>query len=103
MNVMVTGGAGFIGSHVVDKLMERGVRVYVYDLAAVRHRYPTTGGEFIPGSVLDLESLQAAMSGMDAVFHLAAVADVNDVFEHPHHSENTKVPGTINVLEAAQR
>ncbi len=103
MKVMVTGGAGFIGSHVVDKLLKRGIRVFVFDLAAVRHRCASNGAEFIPGSILDLESLQAAMSGMDAVFHLAAIADVKDVFQDPHYSEMINVRGTINVLEAARR
>lgn len=103
MRVLVTGGAGFIGSHIVDKLLERGAQAFVYDLAAVRHRCPVKGAEFIPGSILDLESLMAAMSGMDAVFHLAAVADVKDVHENPHYAEIVNVRGTMNVLEAARR
>lgn len=103
MKVLVIGGGGFIGSHVVEKLLNRGVRVFIYDLAAVKHRQPRNEGEFIPGSILDLESLQATMSGMDAVFHLAAVADVKDVHENPCYAEMINVRGTINVLEAARR
>ena len=102
MRVLVTGGAGFIGSHVVDKLLQRGIQVFVYDLPVVRHRLNPSEAVFIPGSILDLDSLRLAMGGMDAVYHLAAVADVKDVFEEPHYSENINVRGTINVLEAAR-
>ena len=103
MRVLVTGGAGFIGSHVVQKLLERGIHVYVYDLPVVGHRVPVNDAVFIPGSILDLESLRVTMNGMHAVYHLAAVADVKDVYEDPYYAEAVNVRGTINVLEAARR
>jgi UDP-glucose 4-epimerase len=103
MRVLVTGGAGFIGSHLVQKLLESGTDVYVYDLPVVRHRVLDSDAVFIPGSILDLESLRIAMAGMDAVYHLAAVADVKDVYEDPYYSESVNVRGTMNVLEAARR
>lgn len=104
MKVLVTGGAGFIGSHVVDKLLKRGVEVFVFDLPAVAHKVPDKpGATFIPGSILDLDSLRAAVPGMHAIYHLAAIADVKDVYEDPHYSETINVRGTINVLEAARR
>ena len=103
MKVLVTGGAGFIGSHVVDKLVHRGIQVFIYDLPVVRHRLIPSDAVFIPGSILDLESLRVAVGGMDAIYHLAAIADVKDVFEDPIYSEMLNVRGTINVLEAARR
>ena len=103
MQVLVTGGAGFIGSHVVEKLLGRGIQVYVYDLPVVRHRMSPNDAVFIPGSILDLDSLRVAVGGMDAIYHLAAVADVKDVYEDPHYSEAVNVRGTMNVLEAARR
>ena len=103
MKVMVTGGAGFIGSHVVDKLIARGIQTFIYDLPVVRHHVSNHEAVFLPGSILDLESLRIAMAGMDAVFHLAAIADVKDVYEDPYYSETINVRGTMNVLEAARR
>lgn len=100
MKVLVTGGAGFIGSHVVDGLRARGVTVRVFDMILPTFR---TDIEFFQGSLLDLEALRMAMTDIDAVYHLAAVADVKDVFEEPHYSESINVRGTINALEAARR
>lgn len=100
MRALVTGGSGFIGSHVVDKLRERGLRVRVFDMV-----FPTFRSdiEFYHGSVLDLDALRMAMSEVDVVYHLAAVADVKDVLDDPHYAEAINVRGTVNVLEAARR
>lgn len=100
MRCLITGGAGFIGSHIVDKLLDRGIDVRVYDLC---QPYSQDKVEYFHASLLDMEKLRMAMKGIDVVFHLGAVADVKDVFEEPHYSENINVRGTINVLEAARR
>lgn len=100
MLVLVTGGSGFIGSHVVDRLRARGFDVRVFDMVM-----PTFRGdiEFYHGSLLDLEAVRMAMSRVEAVFHLGAIADVKDVYEEPHYAESINVRGTINVLEAARK
>lgn len=100
MFALVTGGSGFIGSHVVDKLMDKGIEVRVYDMVLPRFRKDV---EYYHGSILSLEELGFAILGVDVVFHLAAMADVKDVFENPHYSESINTRGTINVLEAARR
>ena len=100
MKVLVTGGSGFIGSHLVDKLRENGIEVRIYDMVLPTFRKDI---EYYQGSLLDLDSLGMAMMGIDAIYHLAAIADVKDVFENPHYSESINVRGTINVLEAARR
>lgn len=100
MRVLVTGGSGFIGSHVVDKLRDKGVNVRVYDMVMPSYRNDI---EHYQGSILDIEALGMAMGGIDVIFHLAAVADVKEVFEEPHYSEAINVRGTINVLEAARK
>lgn len=100
MKALVTGGAGFIGSHVVDKLRDKGIEVRVYDMVMPTYRKDI---EYYQGSLLDLDSIRMALNKIDVVFHLAAIADVKDVFQDPHYSESINVRGTINILEAARR
>ena len=100
MKVLVTGGSGFIGSHVVDKLRDKGVGVRVFDMIIPTYRDDV---EFYQGSLLDYDAVRMAMMGVDAVFHLAAIADVNDVVDDPHFAESINVRGTINILEAARK
>ncbi len=100
MRCLVTGGAGFIGSHLVDNLQRRGIEVRIFDQR--RSAYAPDCDHFL-GSILDIEALRLAMSGIHAVFHLAAIADVKDVYEDPVYSENVNSRGTISVLEAARR
>lgn len=99
MRALVTGGSGFIGSHVVDVLRRKGARVRVFDMVMPTFRDDI---EYYQGSLLDGEALSMAMNGVEFVFHLAAVADVNDVHKHPTRSEAINVRGTFNVLEAAR-
>lgn len=100
MLALVTGGSGFIGSHVVDRLKARGIDVRVFDMVFPRYR---TDIEYYHGSILDPQALGMAMSDVDVVFHLAAIADVKDVYESPHYAEAINVRGTANILEAARR
>jgi UDP-glucose 4-epimerase len=97
LKVLVTGGSGFIGAHVVDKLRNHGIDVRILDMIMPR-RQPE-GVEFYKGSILSLDEVRMAMHRVDAVIHLAAVADVRDVFNEPHYSEAINVRGTANVLE----
>jgi len=99
MKILVTGGSGFIGSHVVDKLRDKGVKVRVYDGIMPTYREDI---EYYQGSILDRNTLGFAMNGIDAVMHLAAIADVEDVFSEPLKAETINVRGTANVLEAAR-
>ena len=102
MRVLVTGGAGFIGSHVVDKLREHGHEPVIYDLRRSSWHDPETT-ESVIGSVTDIAALESALKGCDAVAHLAAVADVNDVHAEPAMAEEVNARGTAAVLEAARR
>jgi UDP-glucose 4-epimerase len=105
MRVLVTGGSGFIGSHVVDKLRARGHEPVIYDLRP--SPWHEVGGiekiDTVLGSITDREALERALHSCDAVAHLAAVADVNDVHASPEDAERVNARGTVAVLEAARR
>lgn len=106
MKTLVTGGAGFIGSHIVDRLMERGDEVIVYDNMStgiddfIKGYLNKPNFKFIQGDILDLEKLKEEMEGVDLVFHMAAHADVRSgLHDHKVDLEQNLI-GTINVLEA---
>jgi UDP-glucose 4-epimerase len=101
MRVLVTGGAGFIGSHVVDRLLAAGIEPRIFDVRPSPHH---GAGEVdsVLGDLLDREALSTAMRGCDAVVHLAAAADVDDVALRPAEAEAVNSRGTLNVLEAAR-
>jgi UDP-glucose 4-epimerase len=102
MRVLVTGGSGFIGSHVVDKLRACGYEPVIYDLRPSPWHEPGTV-DTVLGSITDREALERALHSCDAVAHLAAVADVNDVHAEPEDAERINARGTVAVLEAARR
>ena len=102
MRVLVTGGSGFIGSHVVDKLRAHGHEPVIYDLRSSPWHDDGTV-ETVIGSITDRAALERAMADCDAVAHLAAVADVNDVHAEPEDAEHVNSRGTAAVLEAARR
>jgi UDP-glucose 4-epimerase len=97
--VAVTGGSGFIGTHVVDALLEAGCTVRVLDPKAP-HR---ADAEWVPVDVLDTAGLTEALRGAEVIFHLAAIADVNDVIADPTLAIEVNTLGTSRVLEAARR
>jgi UDP-glucose 4-epimerase len=100
MKVGVTGGCGFIGSHVVDKLKDAHVEVKIIDAVGRPHRDDV---ECVQVDILDQESLDVATRGLDVVFHLAAYADVNNVIADPAGAVALNVLGTTRVLESARR
>ncbi|MBS1844483.1 MAG: NAD-dependent epimerase/dehydratase family protein [Actinobacteria bacterium] len=102
MRVLVTGGGGFIGSHVVDKLMAKGMTPRIFDLSASPYHSPLEVETFT-GSITDPGNLDLAMRDCDAVIHLAAVADVGHVLADPVLAEEVNTRGTLQVLEAACR
>ena len=98
-SVVVTGGSGFIGSHVVDALVEAGHGVTVLDYRVQPHRADV---ELENVDLMDLSSVLSATKGAEHIFHLAAVSNVNYALKYPVHTTSLNVVGTANVLEAAR-
>lgn len=102
MKVLVTGGSGFVGSHVVDALTAAGHEPRIFDLIASPHHHRAEVETYI-GDVTDPDAVAHAVRGCDAVAHLAAVADVSEVAADPEYAQRVNAGGTANVLEAARR
>jgi len=107
MKYVVTGGAGFIGSHITKKLVERGDIVTVIDNM-------NTGKEknlesvidkinFVKGDILDTELVEGITKDVDGVFHQAALASVQDSFDEPDEYHNVNVNGTENILKLSKK
>ena len=102
---LVTGGAGFIGSHLVEALLARGDKVRVLDNLStgyVVNLQPVINQiEFIKGDIQDKTAVQKAVSGVDFVFHLAAMVSVPQSMHQPLDAELMNAAGTLNLLQAA--
>lgn len=106
MKYLVTGAAGFIGSHVADALLARGHSVVALDnLSTGQERFLEQAGQsdgftFINGDVLDAPTLRRAIGGADVVYHMAAHADIRDGFASPRTDLEQNTVATFEVLEA---
>lgn len=102
-SVLVTGGAGFIGSHITDRLPETcSVRVFDSLTAGTRNHVPN-GVDFIEGDIRNKADVQEAMQDIDVVFHQAAQVSVQKSVQVPPTSHDINVTGTLNILELARR
>ena len=109
MRILITGGAGFIGSHLADRLVADGHQITILDNLATGRKENLSahlGGEsvtFVEGSILDLPLLGGLIKETEYVFHLAAAVGVFNIVNHPLDSLMTNIRGTENVLEAAHK
>jgi UDP-glucose 4-epimerase len=104
--VLVTGGAGFIGSHLVRALMNAGHKVRVIDNLSTGHRSNLldvqSDIDFREGDIREAEDCQTAVIGVQGIFHLAALASVSRSMDDPLTTHDVNVNGTLNLLEAAR-
>jgi UDP-glucose 4-epimerase len=107
MKYLVTGGAGFIGSHLTKKLVEEGNDITIIDnlntgkeknLESIKNKI-----DFVKGSILDIELLEKLTKDVDGVYHQAALASVQDSFSKPDEYHDVNVNGTENILKLAKQ
>src|SRR3569623_943196 len=107
-NVIVTGGAGFIGSHVVDRLLADGHHVTIIDnlstgrLDNIAHCKVNPKVTFVKADIADFDAINPLFKNIDMVFHLAALADIVPSIVEPRAYYMANVLGTMNVLEASR-
>jgi nucleoside-diphosphate-sugar epimerase len=105
--ILVTGGAGFIGSHIVDKLMERDFHVTVFDnlstgsLTNIDRHLNKKNFSFVEGDIRDIELVKNTLKDVDVVFHEAALASVTLSVKDPILTNRINVEGTLNILKAS--
>ncbi len=105
MKIIVTGGAGFIGSNLAEELMKRHEVTVIDDLSTGRIENLESimsRIDFIRGSITDLELLKREFAGADTIFHQAAIASVQSSVDNPVASNEANISGTLNVLVAAR-
>jgi UDP-glucose 4-epimerase len=103
MKILVIGGSGFIGSHVVDRLLVYGHSVRVFDRQAERFRAPLHGVDYRFADFADTMALVEALSGVDAVYHLLSTTVPGTADLDPKTDVHDNLIGTINLLESMQR
>ena len=105
--VLITGGAGFIGSHTADLLLKQGIPVRVLDNLSSGHRHNLPDSnpllEFIEGDITDASTVSGAMKGVSHCLNLAAQVSVVASLEDPQFSAMQNIIGFVNVLIAAQK
>ena len=107
MRALVTGGAGFIGSHIATRLLQLGHEVVVLDNFFTGKRENLAGiakdVRLVEGDVRDLGTVEQAAAGCQLVYHEAAIVSVPFSVEHPQESHDVNIQGTLNVLQAARK
>lgn len=99
MNILVTGGSGFIGSHVVDKLVAAGHSIRILDLKK-SHRADVA---FLKGDITSAADVKKSLSGIDAVYHIGAFSNIDLVKSHPLTTINSNIMGTAYLLEECRK
>jgi len=108
VKAIVTGGCGFIGSHLAEQLLEQGQEVIIIDnlscgrLANISSFEKNTNLQVIQADIVDRQQIATAFSGVDWVFHLAGIADIVPSIEQPDAYFSNNVQGTLNVLQCAR-
>ena len=98
--ILITGGSGYIASHVADILSNNGHKVFIFD--KIKSKYLSKRQIMIKGDITDEKKILKFTKNIDAVYHFAAVADLYEANKYPNKTIKTNILGTLNVLEACK-
>ena len=101
MKIIVTGGSGFLGSHVADELSKRGHEVTIFDKKKSKWIKPEQ--KMYIGDILNAKDLENVINGADVVFHFAALADIDKALKNPIETANINISGTVLALELSHK
>ena len=101
MRVLVTGGSGFLGSHVADALSKSGHEVTIFDIAPSAYLKPNQ--KMITGDILDRDLLESVIVDQRIVYHFAGIADIDEATEKPVETVKYNILGTTYLLEACRK
>ena len=101
MKIIVTGGSGFLGSHVADELSKRGHDVTIFDKK--KSKWIRSDQKMYLGDILNARDLENVIKGADVVFHFAALADIDEAFKRPIEAANVNISGTVLALELSYK
>tara|TARA_X000001036_G_scaffold291453_1_gene270797 strand:- start:69 stop:941 length:873 start_codon:yes stop_codon:yes gene_type:complete len=101
MKCIITGGSGFLGSHVADELTKKKHKVTIYDIK--KSIWIKSNQRFIKGSILNFNKFKKACKNQDIIFHFASLSDLNSAWNDPVGTVNNNILGTVHALEIAKR
>ena len=101
MKILVTGGSGFLGSHVADELTKKGHKVEIYDIK--KSRWLKKGQKFTKGNILDYKKLEKFVKKNKIIYNFAAVSDLNDALNKPIATIDNNILGTVKILELSRK
>lgn len=101
MKAVIFGGSGFIGSHLADYLLEKGLEVRIFDIRESGYLKP--GHEMVTGDVLDPAAVERAVKGCDYVFNFAGIADIDEAMSKPAETVKLNILGNVHILEGIRK
>ena len=101
MKILVTGGSGFLGSHVADELTKKGHEVTIFD--KTKSKWMNSKQKIILGNILNFKSLQKAVKGKDVVYHFAALGDIDMAMKSPKDTVKLNILATVNLLDLCEK
>ena len=101
MNILVTGGSGFLGSHVADSLSDAGHHVTIFDIH--KSPYLRFDQKMVTGDIMDLDKIEQCLYNIDAVYHFAGIADIDECKVRPVDTARINIMGTVQLLEVCRK